>query len=191
MVGADPVGRVVEGFDVGEEPAPLQEPVLDGVGTDQQGLGRSSPARVRGSGRQETRWNRNSPECASEAPAEGFGEKSCSWDEWEAGMGGNLGNNFVGDREGRSYGRNDEGRGQEWAYGRTLLHLWDGRTYRMIHTDKPGSTGKESCEQFPGEADCQWLGLPTNAEGSTAWRRQEKAAEDRDSNRRLDGGSMP
>jgi hypothetical protein len=41
-VGADPVVRVVvEGSDVGEEPVPSQEPVLDGAGTDQQELGRS------------------------------------------------------------------------------------------------------------------------------------------------------
>jgi hypothetical protein len=118
-----------------------------------------------------------------------YAEKSCSRDGWEAGMGENLGNNFVGDREGHSWGRNGEGR--ECAYGRILLHLWDGRTYRMIHTDKPGSTGKGSCEQFPGEADDQCFGLQTNVEGSTTWRRQGKAAEDRDSNRRLVEGNMP
>jgi hypothetical protein len=105
-------------------------------------------------------------------------------------MGGNQGNNFVGDKEGHSWGRNGEGKEQEWAYGRTLLQLWDGRTYRMPHIDKPGSTGKGSCEQFPGEADYQCLGLPTNAEGNTAWRLQEKAVEDQDSNRRLEEGSM-
>lgn len=33
-VGADPVGRVVEGPDVGEGRAPSLEPVLDGAGTD-------------------------------------------------------------------------------------------------------------------------------------------------------------
>ena len=105
-------------------------------------------------------------------------------------MGENLGNNFAGGREGRSWGRNGEGREQEWAYGHNQLHLSDGRTYRMIHTDRPGSTGKGSCEQFPGEADFQCLGLPINAEDSTAWRPQGKTAEGRDSNRRLGEGRM-
>ena len=54
----------------------------------------------------------------------------------------------------------------------------------MTHTDKPGSIGKGSYEQFPGEANYQFLGLPRDAESNTAWRRQGKAAEDRDSNRR-------
>ena len=104
-------------------------------------------------------------------------------------MGENLGNSSAGGKEGRSWGRNDEGKERERAYGRTLMHLWDGRTYRTSHTDKPGSTGKGSCERFPGEADYQCLGLPTW--GSTAWRRQGKAAEDRDSNRRLVEGNTP
>jgi hypothetical protein len=41
-VGADPVGQgAVVGPDVGEGPAPSQEPVLGGVGTDQEELARS------------------------------------------------------------------------------------------------------------------------------------------------------
>ena len=52
-VGADPVGRVVEGPDVGEEPAPSQEPVLDGAGTGRGELGRSLLGQVLGSWRQE------------------------------------------------------------------------------------------------------------------------------------------
>ena len=185
-----PVGREVEeGLGVGVELDPSQEPVLDGVDTDLQGLGRSLP--VQGSWFQETRRNRNSCECASEAAVGGYAGKSCSRDVWGAGMEGNPGNNFVGDTEGRSWGRNGEGREREWAYGRILLRLWDGRTYRMIRIDKPGSTGKGSCERFPGEVNCQCLGPLTNADGSTAWRRQGKAAEGRDSNRRLEEGNMP
>ena len=103
----------------------------------------------------------------------------------------NLGSNFAGGKEGHSWGRNGEGRGQEWAYGRTLLDRSDAQTYRMIHTDRPGSTGKGSCGRFPGEANYQSLGLPRDAEGSTAWCRQGKAAEDRDSNRRPVEDSMP
>ena len=53
-VGADPADRVeVEGPDVGKEPVPSQGPVLDGVGTDQEELDRSSPVQVLGSWRQE------------------------------------------------------------------------------------------------------------------------------------------
>ena len=103
----------------------------------------------------------------------------------------NLGSNFAGDKEGHSWGRNGEDREQEWAYDRTLLDWLDARTYRMIHTGRPGSTGKGSCGRFPGEADYQCLGLPRDAEGSTAWRRQGKAAEDRDNNRRPVEGSTP
>lgn len=189
-VGEDPVGRVVvEELDVGEELIPSQEPVPDVVGTDQWGPGRSSL--VRGSWCQEMRRNRNSSECASEVPAGDYAKKPCSRDEWEVGMGVNLDNNFVEGREGRSWGRNDEGREQGWAYGRTLLRWWDERTYRTTHTDKPGSIGKGSCEQFLGEADYQCLGLPTNAVGNTAWRLQGRAAADRDSNRRPVEGSTP
>ena len=188
MVGVDPAGRVGE-LGAGGELVPSQEPVLGGVGTDQKGLGRSSLVRVRGNLQQETRRNRNWSECAWEAAARGYAAKSYLRDGWEAGMGENLGNNFVGDKEGRSWGRNDEGREQEWAYGRTLLHLWDGRTYKMIHSDKPGSNGKGSCERSPGEADYRCLGLLRNAESSTAWRRQGRAAEGRGSNRRPVVGS--
>jgi len=50
--GADPVDRVVvEGPDVGEEPIPSQEPVLDAMGTDQEELGRSLLVQVLGSWR--------------------------------------------------------------------------------------------------------------------------------------------
>lgn len=52
----DPVGRAEEEeADVGEEPVPLQEPVLDGVGTDQEELGRSLLVQILGSWRWETR----------------------------------------------------------------------------------------------------------------------------------------
>jgi len=54
----------------------------------------------------------------------------------------------------------------------------------------PGNTGKESYGRFPGEANCQYLGHPRDAEGNTAWRHQGKAAEDRDSNRRPEEDNM-
>jgi hypothetical protein len=97
----------------------------------------------------------------------GYAEKPCSQDEWEAGTGESLRNSFVVGREGGSWDRNED-REWEWAYVRTLLHLSDGRTYRMTHTDKPGSTGKESCKQSLGEEDYQYLGLLKNVEGNTA-----------------------
>ena len=103
----------------------------------------------------------------------------------------NLGSNFVGGKEVHSWGHNGEDMEQEWAYARTLLGWLGGRTYRTIHTYRPGSTGKGSCGRFPGEADYQCLGLPRDAEGSTAWHRQGKAAEDQDSNRRPVGDNMP
>ena len=99
-------------------------------------------------------------------------------------MGENLGSNFAGDKEGRSWGRNGEDMEQEWTCGCTLLDWLDARTYRTIHTDRPGSTGKGSYGRFPGEADYRCLGLPRDAEGSTAWCHQGKAAEGRGSNRR-------
>lgn len=83
-------------------------------------------------------------------------------------MEGNLGSNFVGDKEGHSWGRNGENRGQEWAYAHTLLGWLDAQTYRTIHTDRPGNTGKGSFGRFPEEADYRCLGLLRDAEGSTA-----------------------
>lgn len=102
-----------------------------------------------------------------------------------------LDNSFVVDREGRSWDRNGEDTVWERAYVRILLRLSDGQTYRMIHTDKPGSTGKGSCEQSPGEGDYQCLGLLKDAEGSTTWRRQGMAAGGQDSNKRPGKGNMP
>lgn len=52
--GVGPVDRVVGGPDVGEEPDPSQEPVLDGTGMDHQELGRSSLDRDPGSRGRET-----------------------------------------------------------------------------------------------------------------------------------------
>lgn len=106
-------------------------------------------------------------------------------------MEGNLGSSFAGDKEGHSWGRNGEDREQELAYARTLLDWSGAQTYRTIHTDRPGSTGRGSCGRFPGEADYQRSGLPRDAEGSTAWRHQGKAGEDRDSNRRPVKDNMP
>jgi hypothetical protein len=105
-------------------------------------------------------------------------------------MGENLGNNFVGDKEGHSWGHNGENKELGWAYVRILLDLLDVQTYKMPRSDKPGSTGRESYKQFPEEADYRGLGLPRDVEGSTAWYHQGNAAEDRDSNRRSVEGSM-
>ena len=172
-----------------EGPVPSQEPVLDGTSTVQKELGRSSLVRDQGNWRQEMRRNRSSSGRALGALAGGYAEKSCSRDALEAGTGVSLGNNFAR-MEGHSLGRNDEDKEQEPAHAHIRWHLSDGRTYRRTHTDKPGSTGKESCEQFPGEGDDQYLGLPKEMDGST-WRRQGKAAEDRDSNKRPVVGSKP
>jgi len=121
----------------------------------------------------------------------GCAEKPCSSDGSETGTEENLGSNFVGGKEGHSCGRNGGGREQEWAYVRTLLSWLDGRTCMTIHSDRPGSTGKGSYGRFPEEADYQCLALPRDAEGSTAWRLQGKAADDRDSNRRPVEDSTP
>jgi len=181
---------VVEGPDVAGGPAPSQEPVRDGMSTEQKELGRSSLVRDRGNWRQGMRRNRNLSERALGALAGGYAEKSCLRDASEAGMGVSLGNNFAR-MAGHSLGRNGEGKEQEPARAHIQRHLLDGRTYRRPHTDKPGSIGKESCEQFPGEGGDQYLGLPREMDDSTAWRRQGKAAEGRDSNKRPVVGSMP
>ena len=72
-----------------------------------------------------------------------------------------------------------------------LLGWLDARTYRTIRTCTPGSTGRGSCGRFPEEAGYQSSGPPRGAEGSTAWRRQGKAAEGRDSNKRPVKDSTP
>lgn len=121
----------------------------------------------------------------------GCAGKSCSSDGPGTGMEGNLGSNFAGDREEHLRGRNGEDREREQAQARIPLGWLDARTYRTIRTCRPGSTGRGSCGRFPEEAGYQSSGPPTGAEGSTAWRRQGKAAEGRDSNKRPVGGSMP
>lgn len=168
-VVADPVDREVEGGPGGEaEPVPSQEPVLDEVDKGRQELDHSSLDRDRESWRQKTRQSRNSSERASGGPEGDYAGKSCSRDEYEAGMGKNLGSSFVGDKKGRSWGRNGGDKEQEWVHVRTRPDLSDGRTYKKLRIDKPGNIGKESCVQFPGEADYRYLGLLKGAEGNTA-----------------------
>ena len=80
---------------------------------------------------------------------------------------------------------------REQAQAHNLLGWLDARTYKTIHTCKPGNTGRGSCGRFPAGAGYQSSGPPRGAEGSTAWRRQGKAAEGRDSNKRPVDGNMP